>query len=295
MSWQILILTQTVLVAASTICLRILARNNKTAKASFAVNAIMYAALYASFLFLVPFLGHVHSYSLSEYWWRFILGGTAFALTNVFTYKTLVYFDAAIASIAGTVNAMFTIILAALILGEKLSKLQFVGSVILIIAICFGILATHAVRKKTVRDKVKLGVIYALLAGMSFSIAAVNEKSLLSHMTIGSYAVYGIGGQFIMSVLTALIIQPKQLLRATKPDVASWSLLAGVLRGFGGACFIFAEVKSNNVALVSVIANFKLIIVILLGWWLLNERGHIARKLVSALIAISGLVVMFWS
>lgn len=295
MHWQVLILLQSLLVAVSTIIIRILARDKKTAKASFVINAGLYLALYISILLLVPWLGHVNIHYAIKYWWRYLFGGLFFALTNVFTYKTLVYFDAAIASIVGTVNAMFTIIGAALVLNENLSKMQIVGSLILLGAISYGILATHSISQRLDRRRALLGVMYALLAGISFAIAAVNEKSLLSHMTIGTYGILGIGGQFLMSILTALIIQPRKIHILFSKRVFGWSMLGGVLRGVGGVCFMLAEVKSNNVALVSVISNFKLIIVVLLGWWLLNEREYLARKFYSAMLAISGLIVMFWN
>ena len=185
MSWQLSILVQTLLVGSSMICYRILARNKKTAKSSFAINAVMYTSLYLSFILLVPFMGHVDMGAYKEYWWRFLVGGLAFALTNIFTYKTLVYFDAAIATIVGTVNTLFTILGAGLILNERLTTIELAGAVILLAGIFYGVLATHTIKKKNVAKTVKLGLFYALLAGISFSIAAVNEKSLLV-----SYGLY---------------------------------------------------------------------------------------------------------
>jgi drug/metabolite transporter (DMT)-like permease len=293
MSWQVLILMQSALVAVSTIIIRILARDKKTAKASLVINALVYLFLYASILLLVPWLGHVNIHSATKYWYRYIFGGLFFALTNVFTYKTLVFFDAAIASIAGTVNSLFTIIGATIVLHENLSRLQLVGSLILLVAISYGILATQSIHKKINRYNAAFGVMYALLAGISFSIAAVNEKSLLSHMTIGTYGILGIGGQFLMSVLVALIIQPRKIPLLFSRRVFGWSALSGVFRGIGGVCFMLAEVRSNNVGLVTAISNFKIIIVIFLGWWLLKEHKFLVRKLTSATIAIIGLMIMF--
>lgn len=294
MTWQISILLQTVLVALSMISLRVLARDKKTADASFAINAGMYAALYASMLLVAASLGGVHHDVLAEYWWRFIGGGVAFALTNVCTYKALVYFDAAIANIVATVNGLLAVIGAWLILGEALTVRQLIGAVILLTAVCYGLLATHAARKKAVRRSMLIGGMFALLAGVFFAIAAVNEKSLLGHMTIGSYMVYGVGGQFLMSVLAAVIVQNEKLPLLLKPDIAGWSLLSGALRGFGGACFIIAEVRSNNVGLVSVLANFRLIIVIIVGAWLLKERQQLRQKFVAAFTSMLGMAVLFW-
>ncbi len=294
MNWQTLILLQSFLVALSLICIRVLGRNKKMANASFVINAGLYVALYAAFLVLLPWFGRVNFNVVHDYWWRFLGGGLAFALTNVCTYKTVVYFDAAIATIIGSVNALFTIIGAALVLKENLSILQALGAVVLLSAITYGVLATRSTHGKSDLRSIKLGVLFALLAGLSFAVAAVNEKSLLGDMSTGSYALFGIGGQFLMSIAIALIIQPKKLYLLLKPKIAGWVLLSGFLRGLGGACFILAEIRSNNVGLVSIISNFKLIFVVLLGWWLLKERNNLSRKAISAAASIAGLAIMLW-
>jgi drug/metabolite transporter (DMT)-like permease len=295
MSWQILIIAQTILTAASIICSRILARDKQTAKASFVINAGIFSVLYLTALLFTPWLGHVHAHSFSEYWWRFLISGFAISITNVFTYKTLVYFDAGVGSIVSTANSLFTIVGASLVLSEVLTRLQILGSIVLVVGIGYGVLSTRSNSKKTPRSGTKMGLIYALLAGVSYAIGIVNEKSLLGHMTVGSYVVFGIGAQLLMALITVIIIQPKQLHLLLKPRIFGWSALNGVFRGVGGVCFILSEVKSNNVALVSVISNFKLIIVILLSWWLLKERQYLARKFTSATASIIGLTMMFWS
>jgi drug/metabolite transporter (DMT)-like permease len=294
MPWQELILLATVFNALGMITLRVLAREKQTANASFVISAGCYVTIYAAMLLLLPWIGHVHTQAFREYWWRFVGGGFAFALTNVFIYKTLVYFDVAIANIVGTINAVFAVIGAAVFLGEDLSTTQFIGAAILLPAIAYGVLATHVTRKKSVRRSVKLGLMYALLAGLCYGVAMVNEKSLLGHMATASYIVFGVGCQLALITVSAILLQHNKLRLLLRPRVAGWSALSGALRGFGGACVILTEVKSNNLALASVISNFRLIVVILLGAWLLKEHQHLRQKFAAAAIAIAGLTVMFW-
>ena len=294
MGWQELILLGAVLNALGFIALRVLARDKHTANASLVISAGGYIPIYVSILLLLPWLGAVHMQALTTYWYRFALGGLAFALTNIFTYKTLVYFDAAIANIAGSVNALFTVMGAALFLGEDLSFKQVVGATILLLAIAYGVLATYVRKSKTHRQFAKLGVIYALMAGVCYAVAMVNEKSLLEKISIGSYVTFGVGWQLLVMVGMTLIVQRQQLYLLLKPRIAGWTALSGSLRGFGAACVIVTEVKSNNVALAVVISNFRLILVILLGAWLLHESQHLRQKLTAAAAAIAGLTVMFW-
>ncbi len=294
MNWQTLILLSTVFNAFGMITLRVLARDKRTTNANFAISAGAYIGIYTAILLLLPVLGRVQWHVFHDYWWRFIGGGLAFALTNAFVYKTLVYFDVAVANIAGTLNAVFAVAGSAIFLHEDLTPQQAVGALILLPAIAYGVIATHSTSKKSDRRSVKLGLFYTLLASICYGVAMVNEKSMLGHMSAASYAVFGVGGQFAMMWVTAAIWQPNQIRLLLRPRVAQWSLLTGALRGLGGICVILTEIKSNNMALAVVIANFRLIVVIFLGAWLLKEHKHVQQKLVAACGSIAGIAVMFW-
>ena len=158
MNWQLAILLQTVFIALSLISLRILARDRRVHQNLVSViGSGVYASQYATMLVFIPFIGHIDSHVLFEYWWRFILGGTAFALFGVCIYKTLTYFDVAIANLVAAVNAVFAVIGAVLFLSEKLSAQQLIGAIILLLGVAYGLLATHATHKKSVRHKVFTG------------------------------------------------------------------------------------------------------------------------------------------
>jgi drug/metabolite transporter (DMT)-like permease len=295
MNWQLILVFQTILFGTSMITLRILARDKRTADASFSINAGMYIALYATMVCSIPAIGGaIHGLDLRLYWWRFILGGLAFALGNVFLYKTLAYFDAAIASITGMVSVLFIVAGAWLFLAEKLTLLQVAGASLLIAAIAYGVLATHVPKKRSARRVMFLGTTFAILSGLTTAAGLTNEKSLLGHVDLPTYILFGIGAQCLMSLLLGIIMQRRKLYILREPRVLGWSWASGILRGLGGVCTVLAEVKSNNVAIVGVVTNFRLIIVIFLGAWLLKERNHIYRKLTAAAAAIAGLTIMFW-
>lgn len=294
MNWQILISLQTVLVGSSLVAQRVLARDKSTASAGFVVIAGTFVALYASMLAVALYTGGIDGNVFARYWWRFLGGGLAFTLTNVSTYKTLAYFDVAVANIAGTLNALFAVISASLVLGEDLSAQQLLGGVVLLAAITYGVLAAHTNSKEMVPRATKLGLLYALLAGLSFAVAAVNEKSLLGDMSTPTYMVFGVGWQCIVAIVLAMSLQPNKLPLLLKSRVAGWSLLSGALRGLGGACFILAEVRSNNVGLISVIANFRIVVGIVLGAWLLKEHQCLKQKLSATVVSFAGMGLMFW-
>lgn len=276
------------------VMLRVVAKNNKHSGASYVINAIQFLFLWLGGLLLVPQLGGVHAEVLTKFWWYFVGGGVAFAITNVATYKSLTYVDAAVGSIFNTLNALCTIGLAALVLNEDLTAVQLVGASILTAAIIYSMLALRTTKKKLSIGELERGFGFALLAGVAYAIAIVNEKWLLSHMSAGSYVVFGWGWQMLASVVLAVVLQPQKLgiIRAFR----TVRLIAaiGLMRAVAGVAFVLAQIRSDNVALVTVIANFKLIVVMILGAWLLRERHKLWQKTAGAFASLTGLVVMFW-
>jgi len=90
------------------------------------------------------------------------------------------------------------------------------------------------------------------------------------------------------------VFQRKKFKLLFKPAVFKITFLGGITRGLSGALFILALVKSNNVALMTVITNLKLIIIVLLGAWLLSEKQKLTEKLTAAFLALAGLSIILW-
>jgi drug/metabolite transporter (DMT)-like permease len=294
MSWQALVLLSTFFLAFSMIFLRLIGRSREYSKAGFVVNAGAFVFLWLTGLALLPQLGHVDSQVLSDYFWRFVGGGILFALTNVATYKSMTYVDAATGTIFNTLNALFGVIGAALTLNENLSAWQAIGGALLLLAVVYSTLALRSKKAKLSRRNLFYGLGFALIAGVLYGAAITNEKWLLEQMSSGSYVVYGWGWQCLASVGVAVLLQFRKM--KLLKDIRLLKLVAplGIVKGVAGAAFVLSEIRSNNVALVTAISNFKIIIVVVLGVWLLKERQKLWQKTVGAVAALAGLTVMFW-
>lgn len=294
MSWQVLILLSSVLLALSMVFMRLLARKTVYSGASFVVNGSSFIFLYLSGLALLPLLGTVRGEDLSHYLWRFIIGGLLFALTNVATYKSLAYVDAATGTIFNTLNVIFAIGMAALTLDENLNSLQAIGTVVLLVAVIYSARVMRSKAAKVSKHDLLIGLSYAVVAALLYGIAITNEKWLLGQMNSASYVVFGWGWQMVSAVVVAILIQPRKLSLLKDKKFTPWIILIGLAKGIGGLAFVLAEVRSNNVALVTVIGNFKIIFVVGFAVWLLRERAKIKQKLFGAGVATLGLIFMFW-
>lgn len=294
MDWQGFVLINALFIALSMIIMRLLGRDKAYTGASFVINAGSFVVLWLSGVALLPLLGTVDGQMLHQYFWRFVGGGVLFALTNVATYKSLTYVDAATGTIFNTINTLFSVGMAALTLHEDLSVLQAGGAVVLMVAIIYSALTLRANDTKFSRRDLLRGLEFALLAALVYAVAITNEKWLLGQMNAASYVAYGWGWQVVASVVAALLLQPKKLKLLGQLSFAGWLAALGVVKGVAGIAFVLAEIRSNNVALVTVVNNFKIIIVVVLGAWLLKERRKLRQKAIGAVAALAGLTVMFW-
>lgn len=293
MSWQALILGNSILVAVSILAIRAIAREKYAARSGLIVSASQTLVQYVAILLLLPFIGVINFAGFSQYWPWFLGGGLAFAFGHFFTYKLLSYLDAGLSSLLSTLYVPFTLLFAALVLHEKLNIAQAAGGIVLLIGVAYGLLIARDSRHHTVKRPWLWGLLFALLASVFFAAALVNEKYLLGHMSIATYIALGWACQVIASY--AIVYKNfRQIKIFRRTNILYLTLIAGVARALSGFMFVSSQVKSNNIALVAVSSNFRLIIIILLGAWLLRERRKLPQKLFAAAISIIGLAIIFW-
>jgi drug/metabolite transporter (DMT)-like permease len=295
MSWQVLITLQTIIIAFSTVSIRAITRQKKISSSVLAVNGIQSVIYYAGILCLLPFIGSIEFGKINQYAALLIGGGLLFAVANACGFKVLSYLDAGFGTILGTLGTLFTIIFAAIILGEELSLKQAVGSVILLLGVSYGLLIAREHHKGKKNHRAWLwGFIFAVFAGLFIGLALVNEKYLLGHMNTPTVMFYVTGIQMLGSLTIGAIIEPKGYRLVKDKSVMMLNLISGSLRSVAAIFFILALVKSNNVAVIEVIEQFKLVIIIILAALILKERDRLRQKFLAACGAICGLAIIFW-
>ncbi|MGH7156681.1 MAG: EamA family transporter [Candidatus Saccharimonadales bacterium] len=296
MSWHLLILANTFLAAISYIIYRAAARKHTSNHQALAVNAGFYVFQYLAELCVLPFLGHIDSGKFWQYLPWFLAGGAGFAIANLFLYKLLSHIDAGLSSVLGTLNVLFTILFAALVLHEDLNTPEIIGSLILLFAISYVVLVVRKPGGHRRTSRAWLwGLWFALLAGVFYGAAAVNEKFLVGHMNLATYMLFGWSGQVLMAIVMGFGIRPQSAWKfVTKPKTLRLIAAGGVTRGAAGLLFLLALVRANNVAVVTVVSNFRLILIVLLGAVFLKERQKIPEKLFASLLALAALAIIFW-
>ncbi|HET6924763.1 MAG TPA: EamA family transporter [Candidatus Saccharimonadales bacterium] len=293
MNWQTLAILQTIPAAAQVLMWRHIARGKRKFKAA-TINALTLLELWVCATVLAVCLGGIHLAQIRPYVGLMLLSGLAYAASTIFMYKSLEHLAAGIFSILQTSVTLFTIVLSFTFLHTTFRGSQWVGAAVLMLTIWTTLwLASKENKHLEKAAKWQTGVGYCLASALTLAIGLTMEKYMLSHVGTATYLVFGNGLQLVGAVVIAVAIDRGQGLTQLKKNknVMSWLLGSGIMRGLAGVLFILAQVGSNNVALVSVIANFKIIIIAIFGALILREHKYFFHKLTTASLAVVGLAL----
>ena len=297
MGWQTLILLHAFVAAFQTLQSRAIARIPKARHAALAVNAVAFSSLFVVGVVLVIFNGPINWRQASDYWHVLLAAAICFAFASTYMYRSLVYMESAIVSVVTTITAFFTLVLAGIVFGERLSTVQIIGSLMLLPCIWYVLsLASREKQGVNIHSRAWLkGLSFSLLASFFFALGFVLEKYALNHVSFSTYIVVGWGFQVIIAWALVLILRRGTLKVLKDPSVNRMALRLGVIRATAGALFLLALVKSNNVTLMSVISNFRIIVVAILAGVLLGERDHYNQKLAAAAVSFVALAIIFYN
>ncbi len=297
MNWQAFILLHALFSALQALQFRAIARSKPTRHAALAVNAVAFTALYICGLVISPLIGEASLGEFTAEWRMYLATGGLFVMALYFMFKAMVHLESAVASVLGTSSALFVVILANFFYGEQLSTPQIIGIALLLP--CLWYVLTIARRKKKILDFSNQswvqGAVFMLGSSLFLALAHILEKEILQTSSVATYVVYG----WLLQLgwawgLYAFFGRHAQHIFKSHKIMRS-SLQLGVLRAATGIFFILALVKSNNVSLVTVVANFRIIIVAVLAGWLLGERQFYYKKLAAAAVSVIALSIIFWN
>ncbi len=284
MTWQILLGIHLLFSTAYALLLRQLASEVKGYARL--VSAIMY-------VFVVLPGGVAVALVLGDISFRFspavigilLLAGVLFAITNIAAYRANEELDAAQFSIITNLESFFTIMVAGLFLGERLSFIEVVGVVLLVASAIM--ITVERVGKKTFR--ITKGSWTAIISSIVLAGAVTAEKYLLGQMNLASYMIVGWGLQTASMVWLAFPERGK--LKSLKPKQLRHIALLGFMRLGVGLAFIKA-IQLVDVSVLSSARSYKPVLVFIFALLVLHERKHFWRKLFASILATIGLLLL---
>lgn len=290
MPWQTIMLLQNVFASIYALESRTLAKKYK--KAHFQILAVTFAILYA--VFLSYGILHIREFDLTiaiEFLPEMLLVASLFAVWTVLTFITLRYVDAAIGTLYSVLNILAVVVCASALIGEGLNMLQFLGAGMLVLSILL-IINAHVSAQRALKLRLALGL--SIVASIAFGLAITLEKHILDNVGVTTYAITGIGLQFLVLLVLALTYHRQEFRHFAKPKFRKKVAIMGLVRGGAGLLFILSLVGANNASLIGMLSGFKIILTTILAAILLKELKFIRRKLIAASIASVGVGLMLW-
>lgn len=288
MPWQLIMLLQNIFASIYALESRVLAKKYKSAH--FQILAVTFLIVYL--VFVAYALMHRSSID-TQLGFRFMgqiwLVAAAFTVWTVLTFITLRFVDAAFGTLLTTLNILAVVAISSYFIHEGLNFMQAIGAGFLVLSI---VVISRTNRTRLQRHKALVAIILSLLASLCFGAAITGEKYLLNQIGGATYALFGIGAQFIALALLALIYKPSQFRHFKKPQFRNRVLVMGLVRAGAGLLFILSLVAANNASLIGMLSGAKVILTTLLAAILLKELTFIKKKVLASCIACLGVGLM---
>lgn len=215
-----------------------------------------------------------------------LLSGTCFATNAYFGFKSLKHIDISKFIVLFSFRTVVTIIVASIFLDEKLTPVQLIGSLLILLSII--LINSKSVKEIFVFGK---GEVYVLIASIAFGLGNVSDKYIFDSFELIPYMTIG-------------FLLPGTLLTLRKPNTVLefpeffrknriWKItLFTFLYTLAALSFYYAFILADNASLVSSIGQISTIVTVILGIVVLKERKDLRKKLLGGAISFVGLVLL---
>lgn len=281
MLWVYFVLISIVTNSGTALLQRVLMKNDKS-------HAVAYSSVFqllgGLLILAAAFINGFKMPPISDYPLNFALMILLYTGSAFFQFKAFQTIEASDATILGTTSSIWTIIMAVLFLGETFSFNQFLGAILIFLAVFLV-----AFKKKAFQFN--QGVVYIFLFAACNGFGLVNDAFILNYSEIFSYTAL----TWLLPGFTRLILWPKAIYHF-KPLFQSEQfkkmLLLVFFSAISSVTFYLAYKSGGPISILSPIFSSKIILTVILAALILNERDRLFKKLIAAVVAIFGILLI---
>jgi drug/metabolite transporter (DMT)-like permease len=231
------------------------------------------------------------SASLSDILLLVASGAIGVAVSDTLFHASLNRIGAGISAIIDCLYSPFTVLLAFVVLDERLSALQLIGMALVLGGVSAA--ARHEPPHGVAPRQVAVGVVLGVLAMLALAVAIVIAKPVLDRSPLlWAATVRQVGCLAVM--LPAALASPyrRQTLAALRPSRVWFHALPGAVLGsyLAMVCWI-GGLKYTKVGVATILNQSSTIYVLILAAIFLKEP-FTRRKLLASLVALAGIVLV---
>lgn len=280
-SWQFLVGVSIICLSLSTLLQRVLLKEDNSDPVAYSA---VFQLIVSGFLAIFAIFHGFHMPDLLRFWPNVVAMMFLYAITNALVFKSLAKIEASEFTVFFATRAIWTIVAAVLFLGEHFSQIQIIGTAFVLVSV---LLVSYREKKLSFNK----GIVFALIGACTIGIAFANDAFLLRSYDLTSYLVIS----FFLPALPIFVFYPKSLKHIKH------FLNVRILLRMVSFCFLYAIAAltvygayqvARNAAELSAISQFATVLTVLLAVVFLKETTYVLRKLIGAILAFIGVVLI---
>ncbi len=238
-------------------------------------------------LLLSPFVGGIHLEGISSVWFVLAIAIVTSALGNVFYFKGIATLESGTTQVAFSSILIWSVIMAWVFLGTRLSLMQALGVLLLLFAI---LLAQY--QKNSFKPKPGIWLIVASAA--CFAGFQISSAQLSHTMTPGTYLVLTYFGDALL-IGMPYISQIKREMTAKGARLSGLFLtvaITGALSILYNVFAYYAYKTAPDAGIVVLLLTTQVVLAVILSIVFLKERTNIGYKLTAGAMAVIAAVMI---
>ncbi len=231
--------------------------------------------------------------SQKNWLWLSVSGLVGFVLGDFFLFESYVLVGTRLALLIMSLSPILTGILGYLVFGEKLSLLNILGIVLVILGIMLVVLTKNQGEKMKLNIRPR-GLVYAILGAVGQSIGLIFSKLGMGDFDpFASTQIRLIAGTFGWIVLFLIFGWFPRLKRFTTDRKALGFTFMGAFFGpFLGVSFALTAMQHTKAAVASAIMSIMPVLILPVNWLLFKEKIE-NRAILGAVITVIGVVILY--
>ncbi len=282
MSWQLLTGLSVLLYSINGLLHRVLMKDSKSDPHA---QAFMFTCLVGIFGYMIAiYNGGIKSYISTAQLPSFLLIAALITIGSVYAFKGYKSIDASEHTILLTSSKLWSLIGAVLLLGEVITTHKFGGALLIIVGVIIAEWRKH-------KFQLNIGAGYVLLAALSYAGGEVLSFLTLRNFDSTAFLIYG----SILSAIMLAVTNPSLFTHLpfyTKPRNLANIIVVSVNDTLATLFLFNAYQLGRNALQIGPIMATQTIVTVLLAYLFLREKDHMPQKIVGALLAVGGTVLL---